>query len=71
MENYEKKYKEALEWIREIYPTMTGCDKEDAEHHFPELKESEDEQIRKHLITHFRHKTKQEWNGMPVKNIIA
>lgn len=50
MENYEKKYKEALCWIRKIYPTMNGCDKEDAERHFPELKESEGEMIRKELI---------------------
>lgn len=48
--NYEEKYKEALEWMRSIYPTMQGADKEDAEHYFPELRESEDERIRKEII---------------------
>ena len=52
--NYEQKYKEALEWMRSIYPTMQGADKEDAEHHFPELRESEDERIRKELYRYFR-----------------
>lgn len=50
MENYEQKYKDALNWMRSIYPTMQGTDREDAEHHFPELKESEDERIRKEII---------------------
>ena len=36
-----------------------------------ELAESEDERISKHLLYHFRNKTKKEWNGMPVKDIIA
>ena len=52
--DYEKKYKEALKWVREIYPTMTGCDKEDAEHYFPELKKTKDERIRKALIENFK-----------------
>ena len=46
-----KKYDEALEWMREVYPTLTGAAKEDAEHYFPELKESEDERIRKEIIS--------------------
>lgn len=37
----------------------------------PELKESEDERIRKHLIKHFGNKSKTDWNGMPVDKIIA
>ena len=53
MENYEKKYKSALEWMRSIYPTMRGADKEDAKHYFHELCESEDERIRKELIERF------------------
>jgi hypothetical protein len=39
--DYEKAYKEALNWMRGIYPTLAGSDKEDAEHYFPELKESD------------------------------
>ena len=44
---------------------------EDYESIFPELTESDDERISKHLLYHFRNKTKEEWNGMPVKDIIA
>ena len=50
-EEKAKKYDEALEWMREVYPTLTGAAKEDAEHYFPELKESEDEKIRKEIIS--------------------
>lgn len=54
MENYEKKYKEALEWMRGLYPSFEGCIKEDAELFFPELKESKDERI-KRVIKHILH----------------
>lgn len=50
MENYEQKYKEALGWMQSLYKGLHGITKEDAEHYFPELKESEDERIRKELI---------------------
>lgn len=43
--DYEKKYNEALNWMRELYPGLHGATKEDAEHYFPELKESEDERM--------------------------
>ena len=46
--NYEKKYKEALERARKLYEQ--GTITESLSHVFPELKESEDERIRKHLI---------------------
>jgi hypothetical protein len=48
--DYEKKYNEALKWMRELYPGLHGATKEDAEHFFPELRESEDERIRRILI---------------------
>lgn len=51
--DYEKKYNEALNWMRELYPGLHGETKEDAEHYFPELKESEenkDERIRKAVV---------------------
>lgn len=48
--DYEKKYNEALNWMRELYPGLHGATKEDAEHYFPELRESEDERIRKKCI---------------------
>jgi len=49
--NYEQKYNEALEWARSIYPHTCGSEKEDLEHFFPELSESEDERIRKEIIS--------------------
>lgn len=48
--DYEKKYKEALCWMRSVYPTMTGAAKEDAEHYFPELKESEDDRMVRKIV---------------------
>ena len=38
-----ERYEKALMWMYGLYPTMEGAMKEDAEHYFPELKESEDE----------------------------
>ena len=65
MEDYKKKYEQSLEkvkaydnalnWMRSVYPTMTDALKEDAEHYFPELKESEDERIRKALIQYIKY----------------
>ena len=60
--DYEKKYKEALAMAREIIKEseIRGLKdnlfytKEDFEAIFPELKESEDERIRKALITFFQ-----------------
>lgn len=49
MENYEQKYKAALEWMRGMYGGLHGKTKEEAEKYFPELNESEDEQMRKEL----------------------
>ena len=50
MDTYEKKYNEALKWMRELYPGLHGATKEDAEHYFPELTESEDEKFRKYIL---------------------
>ena len=61
MNTYEKKYKEALGWMQSVYPTMTGADKEDAEHFFPELAESEDERIRGAIIDHLKDNNLTEW----------
>jgi hypothetical protein len=47
MENYEQKYKDALGWMQSLYSGLHGATKEDAEHYFPELKETEDERIKK------------------------
>ena len=50
IEEKAKAYDEALKWMRELYPGLHGATKEDAEHYFPELRESEDERIRKGLV---------------------
>jgi hypothetical protein len=48
--NYKKKYNEALEDMRVIYPNLKGDAKLAVEHAFPELVESEDERIRREII---------------------
>lgn len=49
--DYEKKYKEALEIAKSFMnPNRLGATKEELVQMFPELKESEDEKIRKELI---------------------
>lgn len=48
--DYEKKYKDSLTWMQSLYDGLHGATKKDAEHYFPELKESEDEKIRKRII---------------------
>ena len=47
--DYEQKYKAALSWMQSLYKGLHGATKEDAEHYFPELKESEseDEEMKK------------------------
>ena len=72
MEEYKKKYEEAILRMNKWVEGSEIIDpKEVAEFVFPELKESEEERIRKHLLKHFLNKAKEEWNGMPIKNIIA
>ncbi len=68
--DYEKKYNEALKWMRELYPGLHGATKEDAEHYFPELHESEDERIRKDLIAVFET-IEGSWCGISVKGILS
>ena len=60
--DYEKKYKDALEKLK---PKMNDINdiiisREDFEEIFPELKESEDEKIRKEIINYFRCQSKDE-----------
>ena len=52
--DYEKAYKNALAHAREIHRNE-GEKRRDMEWLFPELKESEDERIRKGLINYFNH----------------
>jgi len=56
MENYEQKYKEALERAKlsRLQLLDIGEEATEIEYIFPELKESEDDRIRKELIKHLR-----------------
>ena len=69
MEDYEKKYKEALDKIQEALAPKEGCDisgltRRCIEDIFPELKESEDERIRKVLVDFFKNYKTQEELGI-------
>ena len=50
--DYEKKYKEALEWARKVMQGKVGFVLDEVLEKFPELKESEDERTRKEIITY-------------------
>ena len=50
--DYEKKYKEASKWMESVYPSLTHEQQMDADTFFPELAESEDEKIRKEIISY-------------------
>ena len=68
MENYEQKYKEALEKAKAYHNDYTKDIMEDV---FPELKEEEDEKIRKQLITAFKClNTIRVWAGIEREVII-
>lgn len=73
--DYEKKYKEALERARKI-ENKEPVDVPDGTSIpvaiFPELKESEDERIRKELIRAFKSfNSIKVWNGIERTNILA
>ena len=76
IEEKARAYDKALKWMRELYPGLHGATKEDAEHYFPELRESEDERIRTFLHHTFtaqylcKDKT-GKWHGEPVTNILS
>lgn len=55
--DYKKKYYEAQEWIKSIYSELSHEQQMEAEAFFPELKESEDEKIRKWLISQLKIKS--------------
>lgn len=71
MDTYEKKYKEAQGWIEKIYPTLQHEQQMEAEAFFPELKESEDERIRKALIKGLSSCGRKYWGGFEIKAAIA
>ena len=60
---------EALEKVRQM--SLPKETMEILEALAPELKESEDEQVRKAMLQHFKSKTKEKWCNIPVKDIIS
>lgn len=74
MDNFEKKYNEALERARKIYSMIVNNEiigfPEQIIEIFPVLRESEDERIRKKMVEHFKSKTKETWCDIPVKDIL-
>lgn len=56
--NYEEKYNNAIESIKRIYNQADSYGRELMEKEFPELRESEDERIRKELIERFNWELK-------------
>ena len=76
--DYEKKYNEALERAKKKVEESTAIYGKNCaavqliQEVFPELRESEDERIRKELIEAFeRYDIESSWNGFPVKSILA
>ena len=49
--DYEKKYKNALEWARQVINGETGFIRKEVEEVFPELQESADDKIREEIIS--------------------
>ena len=70
-EEKAKRYDEALNWMRELYPGLHGATKEDAEHYFPELKESEDERIRKFICSIIDNLEPKDFVGVKKMNVLA
>ena len=70
--DYEKKYKEALERARKIHNEHQAQCFDVMVKVFPELKESEDERIRKALINVFStHQGYEVFFGASVEDILA
>ncbi len=72
--NYEKKYNEALERARNLYPGVHSHNKAMLEQIFPELAESEDERIRKWLVGYFSSIAETVWihrNTVTIEEILA
>lgn len=77
MENYEQKYKESLSRAKQCYEgnSIYVLPKKDLEYIFPELKDSDDERIRKALISVFSNREKylidQSFGDITVSEALA
>ena len=74
--NYEEKYKAGLETIQEILDSGSDSIKLSRlklrlQSVFPELKESEDERIRKEILEYFRQFDSGELRGVDISDWIA
>ena len=76
--DYEKAYKHALDLAKQVHDTtISKQQKENIEIIFPELRESEDERIRKELLESFKYqqresRTDKEWlNGIKLSEVVA
>lgn len=73
MDTYKKKYKEALERATKAKnnASLSNGTLRILGIIFPELKESEDEKIRKAQLDYWRSVGGKEWHGVPVQKVIA
>jgi hypothetical protein len=74
MENYEQKYKEVLASVKQLADNNPHDEGIQAwvQDNFPELRESEDERIRKELIAHFKtNSVSESWSGLNVNKVLA
>ena len=62
--DYKEKYEQAINFIKDLYPHTSDYVKEKLDDFFPELKESEDEKIRKALIDYFDDANKADENPL-------
>jgi hypothetical protein len=72
--DYKKKYENALEWARQVINGECGFIRKEVEEVFPELKESENERIRKGMLQGFKDYGEPEYvwfEGVKVKECIA
>ena len=72
--DYEKKYKEALEWARKVIQGKVGFVLDEVLEKFPELKERDNERIRKEIINHFKeiaNRNEQSWITLDIPCILA
>jgi len=70
--DYEQKYKHALDLAKQVYDaTISEQQKENISIIFPELRESEDERIRKEILEYFQQFENEELRGINISDWIA
>lgn len=68
--NYERRYNDALARARDMM-SYKEVRREDMEYLFPELKESDDDRIRKELTDYIKSKFENSCSPTPSKNILG